>query len=85
MKHRAKILAFEKRLQLGDEIPDMPDEVFEDADNLRPMNWLWEQIQKVGAITPRTGAMLEAAFESLVGKTPEERREMFHQLFEQIG
>lgn len=85
MKHHARILSFERRLQLGDELGDMPDEVFEDADWLRPMCWLWTRIQEVGAITTRTGAMLEAAFESLAGKTSAERRKLYHQLFEQLS
>ena len=85
MKHQ-RILRFEKALQLGDEIGDIPDSEFDTADKLRPMNWLWEQIRLArGAVSDRTCNMLEAAFESLAGKTSAERRKLYHQLFEQLS
>lgn len=82
MKHHTKILSFERRLQIGDEIPDMPDEVFDHADRLRPMNWLWEQIQKTrGTVTDRTGAMLIATQDAITaGGTAAERRALYEKL-----
>jgi hypothetical protein len=61
MRHRDRIRKLSRRLGVGRDIPDFPEDVLSSPDSFRPFCYCWEQIREARAFTNRTAKLWEAA------------------------